>query len=949
MDPGTALQVAGMVCSASKALYQYFKAVKGYEKDAARIEEQLTWLYNLFKSVESSLRLEAVSKSNRKLLEDALLRCRRDALRLSSLVDQAHPNVDEQIGPVQRFHYPFRKPAIKEVLDQVRICQDQLAFALDILHIDATQHSQALLEETLQSIGQTNENISKASDKVDKVEKTLSSVEERNKARSIVDSLRIERFHERRLTVEDAHAKTFRWIFNERISSDVNSKVKSQSDSDEFTRSKDRCGSSDESRFAAWLKQDGDVFWIRGKAGSGKSTLMKFLVDSQKTQGLLKQWAGTRTLIIPEHFFWVAGDLEQKSRHGMLRSILYQILNALPQLVPDICQKRWSSGVEAARRWSTAELTHALHRCAQLSEIRLCLFIDGLDECSPENEQTGLVDEIFKLASHERLKVVVSSRPWPVFDRCLARKDTILALEDLTKADMLEYVREQLTKHSCGQIPVDMDWNYARLMRRRYRSDINEAERQTAQLVLDILDKSDGVFLWVSIVVSNICQQMLARRPLPILKRYLEEFPPKLEQYFRTQILERVQDTVIADNAVVLKCMTVDRQNQSYRNVAFDMSWILSQKGTDFFDDPLFYLQHESSLPVAPPETMEETVRAFISVCCKDLLSVGKRDSASSEYPWIEFLHRTVFDFLNTHEMQSIINSHVPDHFSTEHTIHMLQILAIKLEVAYGTDETVIKNRLMDCLYNLVNGPHLGFFLDLEPECNQVGSWPSRLVKEYGCLLLRYLRYLRQRSRVARAQEVILSNFLTCLIDRGLDAIAFELLAAIPFVFADERNYDLPLMIALDTNLRVNETPGGINVALIEKLMNLRRRRLDHNIKRGRSASSTTSFWQLFLRHVAFRPRGVTESTGLNIVSSLRFLLPYTSAKDSQVQLESPHYMKDRLFHRRTNPLLLHGPWDEGQTISSLEILRALLPLDDFEAILEECPKSWTLAEVKPD
>ncbi|SPJ79046.1 uncharacterized protein FTOL_07437 [Fusarium torulosum] len=45
--------------------------------------------------------------------------------------------------------------------------------------------------------------------------------------------------------------------------------------------------------FLAWLKSDYPLFCIQGKPGSGKSTLMKFLIDNEKTKELLRHLADT--------------------------------------------------------------------------------------------------------------------------------------------------------------------------------------------------------------------------------------------------------------------------------------------------------------------------------------------------------------------------------------------------------------------------------------------------------------------------------------------------------------------------------------------------------------------------------------------------------------------------------------------------------------------------------
>ena len=73
--------------------------------------------------------------------------------------------------------------------------------------------------------------------------------------------------------------------------------------------------------FAAHLSQQGvtSPYFINGKAGSGKSTLMKFIVGNPKTKKALAQWAENRELMIVKYFFWNLDTDLQKTSTGMLR------------------------------------------------------------------------------------------------------------------------------------------------------------------------------------------------------------------------------------------------------------------------------------------------------------------------------------------------------------------------------------------------------------------------------------------------------------------------------------------------------------------------------------------------------------------------------------------------------------------------------------------------------
>ncbi len=114
----------------------------------------------------------------------------------------------------------------------------------------------------------------------------------------ILDSLRFPSMCDRYDEIDDAHKKTFDWIF--RHDSNVHSW----------------------SNFSDWLVQGDGIYWINGKAGSGKSTLMRYIYEDARTLSLLGQWAGSPdNLTIAAFFFWKSGTADQASQTGLLRSL----------------------------------------------------------------------------------------------------------------------------------------------------------------------------------------------------------------------------------------------------------------------------------------------------------------------------------------------------------------------------------------------------------------------------------------------------------------------------------------------------------------------------------------------------------------------------------------------------------------------------------------------------
>jgi hypothetical protein len=124
--------------------------------------------------------------------------------------------------------------------------------------------------------------------------------------KQIQESLRFECRLDRYDRIKEAHTSTYEWIFEEDAGCSGN-----------FTR---------------WLRSEDGIFWISGKAGCGKSTVMKFLSGHSKTDASLMKWADGRRLFVASYYFWNPCTEMQKSQKGLLQSILHDILHQVPAL-----------------------------------------------------------------------------------------------------------------------------------------------------------------------------------------------------------------------------------------------------------------------------------------------------------------------------------------------------------------------------------------------------------------------------------------------------------------------------------------------------------------------------------------------------------------------------------------------------------------------------------------
>ncbi|EJT69004.1 hypothetical protein GGTG_13401 [Gaeumannomyces tritici R3-111a-1] len=363
--------------------------------------------------------------------------------------------------------------------------------------------------------------------------------------------------------------------------------------------------------FGDWLEFGRGIFWITGKAGSGKSTLMKFASQHASTQSPLRRWAGPAKLCTASYYFWNQGFNLQKSRVGLLRTLIFEILRSSPSIIPQVAKGR-----SRFDSWERAELESTLRLIAEQDQLpmRFCFFIDGLDEYDGMEED--VVEVLTFLAATAHIKLCVSTRPRSVFDRVFNLPANALVLHNYTMDGIRSHISKTLLEN-------DM-------------FDKLEPESREG-IIKKIAQQAQGVWLWVYLVIRDIRLAVNRNEPVEKLEQIVSNLPVDLEAYFERSI-QRIHPSFRREMAETF-LITIE-EVQPLPLFAFEL--LETERR-----DPDYAIR-------APVEPLNSgTIRSSrviwadrVQNRCGDLLDVS--DGAHPTFLWhpVDFLHRTVRDFL---------------------------------------------------------------------------------------------------------------------------------------------------------------------------------------------------------------------------------------------------------------------------------------------------------------
>ncbi|KAJ5128266.1 ankyrin repeat-containing protein, partial [Penicillium atrosanguineum] len=264
---------------------------------------------------------------------------------------------------------------------------------------------------------------------------------------------------------------------------------------------------------AQWSRQHRGLLWLRGKPGSGKSTVMKYALRE------LPAIYDAEPITI-SFFFHARGHELQKSPLGLFRSFLHQILRRVPGALRDMIayfdEQQRTIG-EVGKQWTwELQILHSFLESSLpriLERFPVTLYIDALDECGEEPAVKLIAFFIHLLSvlpsAGSRLGIFFSCRDYPVLE---LQEGLTIQLDAENEDDIKTFVRTQL--------------------------DTSGTDLETQSM---ICDHAQGLFMWARIVVARVLQMERQGKQKEEIDAEIRNVPAGLDQLYR-ELIQDIED-----------------------------------------------------------------------------------------------------------------------------------------------------------------------------------------------------------------------------------------------------------------------------------------------------------------------------------------------------------------------------------------------------------------------
>jgi hypothetical protein len=444
-----------------------------------------------------------------------------------------------------------------------------------------------------------------------------------------------------------------------------------------------------ESSLLRWLGDTSgrNVFWMTGKPGCGKSTLMKHLFRNERLFPQLEEWSGHDPGFLTGCFLWNCGNDMQKSSIGLLNTLLYETLQDMiygpfeqdPAIIPWLFSDRWNQFLSYGGGLGTftlPELRTAFDLLVSDASKKFLFMVDGLDEIE-EGPET-LLDIFLTATKRENVKMCISSRKEPVFQE---------AFDGCPRLEVDRYMRKGIL--SCVLYAFDQNETMFSIP----AEDSDGTEERA--IILQIVDKSNGVFLWASLATELLLQDVQETDEVATIRARVDALPFDVE------------DLV----AYIVESLSVRQLEQAAKLIRLlEAHGYPSLLPLCFAADP--DTSSSLSADVRPLTSLEvlttiDDMRSLLKYKCKTLLAIFEAGPAEQprtssdmnlKHFRVNYTHRCIRDFLRSDKILSRVKQATNyDALNTTENWANAHLWTLKT-LAPRDDEMPVWTALADCL-----------------------------------------------------------------------------------------------------------------------------------------------------------------------------------------------------------------------------------------------------------
>ena len=232
--------------------------------------------------------------------------------------------------------------------------------------------------------------------------------------------------------------------------------------------------------------------------------------------------------------------------------------------------------------------------------------------------------------------------------------------------------------------------------------------------MVSIVERADGVFLWVKLVVRSLLEGLSNRDEVPDLQRRLQAIPLDLEDLFKS-MLDKIDSFYLEKAAKIFQIIRASHRitdgwevdpDQLLRLDTLSLSFAISSEPNQVFTAKPQAMSEEDR------QEKRQDMKDQLKVCCAGLIETGM---TSTTLDRVLYLHRTVRDYLDRPDnLKMLVTRTATSDF--EPSTEMLRSLIIQLQRLDSLDS------LEKGVFNLFSSTALMYARQAETDAKRANS-----------------------------------------------------------------------------------------------------------------------------------------------------------------------------------------------------------------------------------